>query len=57
MHVGSLVMTHETLGVVCGLGLPGQRLNLAPLPGEHGVLATGLPGKFLSVIYISVCLP
>ena len=31
--------------VACGIQFPDQGLNLGPLHWEHGVLATGPPGK------------
>ena len=33
--------------VACGIQFPKQRSNLGPLHWEHGVLASGLPGKSL----------
>ena len=39
-HVGSLV-------AACGNEFPEQGSSLGPLDGEHGVLATGPPGKSL----------
>ena len=42
----------ETVGTVSDFiflgSIPDQGLNPGPLHWEHGVLATGLPGKFLN---------
>ena len=37
----------QTLVLACGICFPDQESNLSPLHWEHGVLATGPPGKFL----------
>lgn len=42
-----LVVTHGCLVVACGIYFLEHGLNAGPLRWEHGVLATGLPGKFL----------
>ena len=38
-------MALELLGAPCGIQFPDQGSNLAPLHWEHGVLASGPPGK------------
>ena len=43
----SLVVTYGQLVVACGIQFLEPGLNAGPLHWEHGVLATGLPGKFL----------
>ena len=43
----SLVVTHGCLVVARGIWFPEHRLNAGPLRWEHGVLAAGLPRKFL----------
>ena len=45
-HVGTLV-------VACGILLPDQGLNLAPLHWECGFVATGPPGKSLGYLHIN----
>ena len=42
---GSLVAACELLVVACEIYFHDQRWNLGPLHWEHGVLATGPPGK------------
>jgi len=42
-----LVMARKLLVAACGIEFPHQRLNLSPLHWEHGVSATGPPGKSL----------
>ena len=40
----------DLLVVLCGISFPDQGLNLGPLGWKHGVLATGPPGKSLSMV-------
>ena len=42
-----LWLWHLNSVVACGIEFPDQGLNLGPLHGEHGVLATGPPEKLL----------
>ena len=42
---GSLAEACELLFVACGIWFPAQESNPRPLLWEHGVLATGPPGK------------
>ena len=44
-HVGPLVIAWELLVVVCGIYFPNQGSNSSLLHWEHGILATGPPGK------------
>ena len=44
-HAGPLVVAYDLLVVGCGIQFPDQGLNLGPLRWEHGILATGPPGK------------
>ena len=46
-HSGSLIASCEFLVAACGISFPDEGLNLGPLNWEHGVLATGPPGKSL----------
>ena len=43
--MGALVASCELLGAASGIWFPGQALNPGPLHWEHGVLASGPPGK------------
>ena len=45
-----LVVAWELLVAACGIKLSDQGLNLGPVPWEHGVLATGPPGKSPDII-------
>ena len=47
-HVESLVELCKHLAAEGGVEFPEQGLNPDPLHGEHGVLATGWPGKSLT---------
>ena len=48
-HVVSLAEACKHLAVACGIEFPDQGSNPGPLPWEHGILATGLPGKSLGL--------
>ena len=45
VHAESLVVACELLVVACGILFSDQGWNPGPLDWEHGVLATGPPGK------------
>ena len=47
-HTGSLVAACKLLVAACGIEFPDQGSNPGPLHWEHGVLATGPPGKSLN---------
>ena len=51
-HAASLVAACELLVMARGILFPNQGSNLGPLHWEHGILATGQPGKSLGTINI-----
>ena len=52
--MGSLVAAYQLLLVAGGILFPDQERNLGPLHWEHGVLATGSPGKSLWPSFLMV---
>ena len=49
---GIFIAALGSLVAACGIWFPDQGPNLGPLPWEHGVLATGPPGKSLRPLFL-----